>query len=66
VAACARAVGGAAKPSGAGGGDLAVCFTPLDAHERLHAELARAGFAPLPVGLGAPGLSVAPASKEKR
>lgn len=52
----AIAAGGAGKPSGAGGGDLAVLFTPRDATARLRAELARRGFAPLDVAIGARGL----------
>ena len=62
IAACARECGGAAKPSGAGGGDLAVCFTPRDAVPRLRALLATRGFAPLDVAIGARGLHRAPLS----
>ena len=40
----ARAVDGAAKPSGAGGGDLAVCFTSVEAVPRLRAQLVREGY----------------------
>lgn len=56
IAELARRAGGAAKPSGAGGGDLAVAFTVgAEATSRLRAELARAGFHPL-MGAPAPGL----------
>ncbi len=60
----ARALGGSAKPSGAGGGDLAVCFTPHDAVGRLRAQLASEGFDPLDLHIGAPGLS--PVATENR
>ena len=56
IADCARECGGAAKPSGAGGGDLAVCFTPRGDEARLRAALASRGFAPLDVHVGARGL----------
>jgi phosphomevalonate kinase len=57
IAERARAVGGAAKPSGAGGGDLAVCFTPPDATGRLRAVLASEGFDVLDLTIGAAGLA---------
>jgi phosphomevalonate kinase len=60
VAEAARAVDGVAKPSGAGGGDLAVCFTPAGSAEALRTELSRRGLAPLDVSVGAQGLSVVP------
>lgn len=76
VAECARSVGGAAKPSGAGGGDLAVCFVPVESAARLRSRLLALGFQPLDVKLGARGLhraedrsassrAAAPASSEK-
>ncbi|HZS35931.1 MAG TPA: hypothetical protein VFF06_03845 [Polyangia bacterium] len=53
----ARRHGGAAKPSGAGGGDLGVAFTVSpDATRALRADLARAGLAPLSLRAPAPGL----------
>ena len=58
AAACAASVGGAAKPSGAGGGDLAVCFTPVGSGARLSEELAGRGLAALTIGIGARGLHV--------
>lgn len=59
VAECARSVGGAAKPSGAGGGDLALCFVPAEGAARLRTRLLALGFQPLDVKLGAPGLRCA-------
>lgn len=56
----ARACGGVAKPSGAGGGDLAICFTSPDSAPSLRARLEKEGFAPLPIALGAPGVSIVP------
>jgi ERG8-type phosphomevalonate kinase len=56
----ARAHGGAAKPSGAGGGDLAICFCPPDSAAALRARLEQEGLPPLPIALGGPGLSVVP------
>jgi phosphomevalonate kinase len=56
IAACAIAVGGSAKPSGAGGGDLAVCFTPVEATAGLRARLLHLGFEPLDLTVGARGL----------
>ena len=56
IAACAEAVGGAGKPSGAGGGDLAVCFTARAEADRLRQRLLEAGFEPLAVSVGARGL----------
>ncbi|MSP62439.1 MAG: hypothetical protein EXR72_19325 [Myxococcales bacterium] len=61
----ARAAGGCAKPSGAGGGDLAICFTPVDQADGstpgkhacvLRARLAADGFHVLTATIGAPGL----------
>jgi phosphomevalonate kinase len=64
IAERAAAVGGAAKPSGAGGGDLAICFTPPDGTGRLRATLASEGFDVLDLAIGAPGLS--PVAGESR
>ena len=50
IAALAEAVGGAAKPSGAGGGDCAVAFLPDPAaRARFEAACASAGFPVIPV-----------------
>jgi len=48
--------GGAAKPSGAGGGDVALAFVPSDVVGRARAELTSAGFDVIDVELGAPGV----------
>lgn len=64
IAACAEAHGGSAKPSGAGGGDLAVCFTPRDAAPALRARLLALGFEPLDLVVGARGLHRAQAAGE--
>lgn len=59
AAAIARAVGGSAKPSGAGGGDVAIAFLPS---ERALAELGEAcrvgGLTLLPLRLGDDGVRV--------
>jgi phosphomevalonate kinase len=58
IAALARRHGGAGKPSGAGGGDLAVCFTlGADDTRSLHDDLRAADLPPLDLGAQAPGLS---------
>ncbi len=57
IAALADEMGGAAKPSGAGGGDLAVCFAPPDAALPLKKRLAADGFNVLDLAAGAPGLA---------
>jgi phosphomevalonate kinase len=44
IAALAEAHGGSAKPSGAGGGDIAVAFVPDDARAPFVAAVAAAGF----------------------
>ena len=57
LAALARRHGGAAKPSGAGGGDLGVAFTVGDeATERLREDARAAGLTVLSLGAPAPGL----------
>jgi phosphomevalonate kinase len=55
----ARAVGGAAKPSGAGGGDIAIAFVPSDeAAQELRLRAADRGLVPLNVDLFAEGVRV--------
>ncbi len=57
LAALARRHGGAAKPSGAGGGDLGVAFTiGNDATQRLREDARAAGLTLLSLGAPAPGL----------
>jgi phosphomevalonate kinase len=57
LAELARRHGGAAKPSGAGGGDLGVAFTiGAQATERLHADARAAGLMLLSLDAPAPGL----------
>jgi phosphomevalonate kinase len=62
LVAAAEAIGGAAKPSGAGGGDVAVAFAP---DRRTGAAIARAaareGLLAVPVRIGAPGTRLEPA-----
>lgn len=53
IARVARAFGGAAKPSGAGGGDVAVCFVPEAAGDECAAALEAAGFAVVELVAGA-------------
>lgn len=47
--------GGAAKPSGAGGGDVAVCFVPREHRADLQDDLTRAGFPVVELQIGAAG-----------
>lgn len=54
IAVIAAANGGAAKPSGAGGGDVAVVFAPVDAEARMRTALRDGGFTVLPLSIGAP------------
>jgi phosphomevalonate kinase len=57
LAELARRHGGAAKPSGAGGGDLGVAFTiGADATAKLHADARAAGLTLLALDAPAPGL----------
>lgn len=57
LAALARRHGGAAKPSGAGGGDLGVAFTlGVEATQRLREDARAAGLTLLSLGAAAPGL----------
>jgi mevalonate kinase len=56
IAQLARAYGGEAKPSGAGGGDVAVAVVPVDARGRFSAAVEAAGFSVVPVGIAAEGV----------
>jgi len=57
LAALARRTGGAAKPSGAGGGDLGVAFTiGNDATQKLREDIRASGLTLLSLGAPAPGL----------
>ncbi|MBI1946679.1 MAG: hypothetical protein HYS27_13355 [Deltaproteobacteria bacterium] len=60
VASLASAHGGAAKPSGAGGGDVAVAFVPRERAAALRAALAAAALPVVDVRLGAPGARIEP------
>lgn len=51
----AHAFGGAAKPSGAGGGDVAFVFVPTAAEERARQALSEEGLAPLELLTGVEG-----------
>ncbi|MFZ9888240.1 MAG: mevalonate kinase family protein [Myxococcota bacterium] len=56
IAAIASTYGGAAKPSGAGGGDVAICFVPREAAQLCREQLRREGFPVVePLTTGAPG-----------
>jgi phosphomevalonate kinase len=62
IAELARRAGGAAKPSGAGGGDVALAFFARDTDARAFDEACReAGLDLLDLELGAPGVRVEPA-----
>jgi phosphomevalonate kinase len=62
IAALARQCGGAAKPSGAGGGDVALAFFARDTDARSFDEACReAGLDRLDLELGAPGVRIEPA-----
>ena len=55
----AMAAGGAAKPSGAGGGDVAIAFFACeDDSERFESACAETGFTMLALGLGEGGVAV--------
>ncbi|MGB5811081.1 MAG: hypothetical protein WBG86_11160 [Polyangiales bacterium] len=57
IAAWAAAEGGAAKPCGAGGGDVAVAFFPdSQARDRFETHCRSEGFLPLGVAWGVPGV----------
>ncbi|MCP4601529.1 MAG: hypothetical protein GY847_13625 [Proteobacteria bacterium] len=57
IAHLAHSLGGASKPSGAGGGDVAVAvFQEPEAANRFRSQVLRHGFTPLDIKLGAQGL----------
>jgi phosphomevalonate kinase len=58
VAAIAHDCGGAGKPSGAGGGDVALCAVPTAASERLVSSLRAAGFHPLDLQFAVDGARI--------
>lgn len=60
IAAAARRAGGVAKPSGAGGGDLAVVFLPDEAAADVLARELPAGLLLLPMRISARGLHTVP------
>lgn len=53
-----RSLGGAAKPSGAGGGDIAICFIPSEHRNNLKKELEKYHLLPLEIELGAQGVQL--------
>jgi phosphomevalonate kinase len=55
IADAAASIGGSAKPSGAGGGDVALAFAPADKKDALLAALRGAGFGAVRLALGAIG-----------
>jgi phosphomevalonate kinase len=52
IARVARAAGGAAKPSGAGGGDVAACFAPSARTSEMRAALEAAGYPTFDTAVG--------------
>jgi len=59
AASLARELGGAAKPSGAGGGDIAIALLPnLAARDALFARAPSLGLQPLDIALGAEGVRI--------
>lgn len=56
IAKIARDLGGAAKPSGAGGGDVAICFVPNDRRAALENALEAAGYPVIDVAVGVDGV----------
>ncbi len=58
VAEIAQEMDGAAKPSGAGGGDVALCFVEVTREQETRAALAAAGFSPLALALGDEGARI--------
>lgn len=64
IARAAAREGGAAKPCGAGGGDVAVAFfDEANAAARFQAACTHAGFHPVAVQWGAPGVRVDPPAR---
>lgn len=62
AASFAEAEGGAAKPSGAGGGDVAIALFDDDSSAaRFETRCRDAGLTPIPMGLGAEGVRFEPA-----
>jgi len=62
----ARALGGAAKPSGAGGGDIGVAaFRDAAASRTFAAELPNLGLIALPLGLDLAGTCPLPSASTK-
>ncbi len=57
IAKIARSLQGAAKPSGAGGGDIAIAYVPRDVREEFRRLLERHNFSIVPLSLSAPGRS---------
>lgn len=60
IARIARRHGGASKPSGAGGGDIAICLVPTKAREALARDLEDAGFPVLGLHLDSAGVRLEP------
>ncbi|MCC7070683.1 MAG: hypothetical protein IT383_05135 [Deltaproteobacteria bacterium] len=58
IATLASAHGGAAKPSGAGGGDVAVAFVPRERRAALASTLAQAGLPVLPLHVDERGVMI--------
>ena len=57
IAVLAKGLGGSAKPSGAGGGDVALAFfSDFERAERFDAACAEAGFLVLDLAVGGPGV----------
>lgn len=56
IAKIAAQHGGAAKPSGAGGGDIAIAFVPIQNRDSLADSLENAGYPVFPLALGGPGV----------
>ena len=57
IAKLAETHGGAAKPSGAGGGDIAVALVPDDTRAQFVAGIAAAGFAHVPAQIDPVGVA---------
>lgn len=57
IAEVAARHGGAAKPSGAGGGDLAVCFVDEEARDLLALAMEAAGLRTVELNYGVPGVT---------
>ena len=58
LAEIAKEHGGAAKPSGAGGGDMALCFIPVEQKSKFLQSLKQLDLEHIPLDFLAPGIDI--------